>query len=215
MTLALYSIFALPLWAAMFALYFILRRHKLLRQSLIAKCAGSFLSAASAAFALYTRGEDPSARFILLFFLLCTLADALLEISFLPGMALFAVAHVCLILVLWRAYPPTLWTALVWAAAIIAALILFRRELPRMGVTAVPCCLYVGILSGTLALCLPTPFLQGGLGCWCLAVGALCFFISDLMVAKSEFSGLGDKHQKLIMLLYWAALYLISAALWS
>ena len=36
-----------------------------------------------------------------------------------------------------------------------------------------------------------------------------------MMVAKNELCGLGGKLQKPIMLLYWAALYLISSALWT
>ncbi len=214
MSLLVYSCFALPLWCAMFALYFILRRHRLLRESLVAKCAGSFLSVGSALFALYSEEPNPPAGFVLLFFLLCTVADAVLEIRFLPGMALFALGHGCLILCLWQAFPPTLWTLAVWAAAMLAATVLFRRELPKMGLTAVPACLYVAVLSCTLALSVTAPFAAGNLRYLVLTAGALCFFISDLMVAKTEFGSLSREYQKPIMLLYWLALYLISAALW-
>lgn len=214
MTLLLYSCFALPLWAALFALYFILRRAKLMRQSLIAKCAGSFLSVGSALFALYSEESDPPARFVLLFFLLCTIADALLEISFLPGMALFALGHGCLIVCLWQAFPPNLWTLLVWAAAMLAATFIFRRELPKMGLTAIPACLYVAVLSCTLALSATAPLVSGSPGYLVLTAGAFCFYVSDLMVAKTEFGNLSREYQKPIMVLYWLALYLISAVLW-
>ncbi len=202
------------MWCAMFALYFLLRKRGLHRYSLIAKCAGSFLSVGSALFALYSEEPNPPARFLLLFFLFCTVADALLEISFLPGMALFALGHGCLILCLWQAFPPTLWTLAVWAAAILAATILFRRELPKMGLTAIPACLYVAVLSCTLALSATAPFITGKLRYLVLTAGALCFFISDLMVAKTEFGNLSQEYQKPIMVLYWLALYLISACLW-
>lgn len=214
MTLLLYSCFALPLWAALFALYFILRRERLMKQSLIAKCAGSFLAVGSALFALYSEESNPPARFVLLFFLLCTAADALLEISFLPGMALFALGHGCLILCLWQAFPPNLWTLLVWAAAMLAATLLFRRELPKMGLTAIPACLYVAVLSCTLALSCTAPFVSGSPRYLVLAAGAFCFYVSDLMVAKTEFGNLSREYQKPIMVLYWLALYLISAVLW-
>ncbi len=214
MSLFLYSCFAIPLWCAMFALYFLLRRHRLDRASLIAKCAGSFLSVGSALFALYSEEANPPARFILLFFLLCTAADALLEISFLPGMALFALGHGCLILCLWQAFPPTLWTLAVWAAAMLAATFLFRRELPKMGLAAVPACLYVAVLSCVLALSATAPFVSGSPRYLVLTAGAFFFYISDLMVAKTEFGGLDQGYQKPIMVLYWLALYLISACLW-
>ena len=94
----LYSIFALPLWCSSFALYFILRRAGLMCESLIAKCAGSFLSVASAGIGYCViYGEPPLAHPGFWFFVLCTAADALLEISFVPGMLLFGAAHACLI----------------------------------------------------------------------------------------------------------------------
>ncbi len=218
MTLLLYSCFAIPMWCAMFALYFLLRRLGKNRASLIAKCAGSFLSVGSALFALYSEEPNPPAKLALLFFLLCTAADALLEISFLPGMGLFALGHGCLIVCLWQAFPPTWWTLLVWAAAMLTAIAVFRRELPKMGLTAIPACLYVAVLSCTLALSFTAPLVSGNWRYLVLAAGALCFFISDLMVAKQEFGGTDNRKkeqmQKPIMVLYWLALYLISATLW-
>jgi len=214
MTLLLYSCFALPLWAALFALYFILRRERLIRQSLIAKCAGSFLAVGSAGMALCLKGDNPFTQPVFWFFVLCTIADALLEISFLPGMALFALGHGCLILCLWQTFPPNLWTLLVWAAAMLIATVLFRRELPKMGLTAIPACLYVAVLSCTLALSCTAPFVSGSLRYLVLIAGAFCFYISDLMVAKTEFGNLSREYQKPIMVLYWLALYLIAAVLW-
>ena len=76
------------------------------RESLIAKCAGSFLAVGSAGLALHLAGENPFSQVVFWFFLLCTIADALLEISFVPGMLVFGAAHVCLILWLWGLAPP-------------------------------------------------------------------------------------------------------------
>ena len=79
MSLALYSTLALPLWGAMFALYFILRRAGLKKESLVAKCAGSFLAVGSAGLALWLGGRNPLFHPVFWFFALCTAADALLE----------------------------------------------------------------------------------------------------------------------------------------
>lgn len=217
MNLILYSCLALPLWCAFFALYFILRREKLMRQSLIAKCAGSFLSVGSAGLALYLAGERPLLQPMFWFFVLCTIADALLEIRFEVGMLAFGAAHVCWIAGLagsgfqidWR------WSLPVWLTAMLAALILFRRELPKMGILAVFCTLYVGVLAASLALMLPLPLLYRTAKSLPFALGMLCFFVSDMMVAKSEFSRRSERLQKPVMLLYWAALYLLSAMLWG
>lgn len=211
---AVFSCFILPLWAAFFALYFILRREKCMRESLIAKCGGSFLAVGSAGTALYLRGINPLTQPIFWFFLLCTAADALLEIHFVTGMLVFGTAHVCLVVWLWSITSPSWWSLALWGLAYAVSAYLFRRELPTLGKLLVPFCLYPGLLGASLALALPLPFLAGG-AYWPAALGALCFFISDMMVAKGELSGLPPGYQKPVMLLYWAALYLIACPLWA
>ena len=214
MSFGLYSLLALPLWGTQFALYFILRRAGLSRECLAAKCAGSFLAVASAVPALVQKGANPLEEPVFWFFALCTAADALLELWFVPGMLVFGAAHFCLILWLWGLAPVTGWSVLLWALAYGAAALLFRRELPKLGKLLVPFCLYPALLGASLALGLALPFTAGA-EYWPLAAGTLCFFVSDMMVAKGELSGLDPKWHKPVMLLYWAALYLISAALWQ
>lgn len=216
MNLAVYSVFALPLWGTMFALYFILRRAGLMRESLIAKCAGSFLAVASGGLALYLRGVNPLTQWVFWFFVLCTGADALLEISFVPGMLLFGAAHICLVVFLLGLAPAGWLSLIIWLLAYAVAAWLFRKELPKLGKLLVPFCLYPALLGASLALGLAMPFSAGpeGYVYWPLALGALCFFVSDMMVAKSELSHLPPVWQKPVMALYWAALYLIASVLW-
>lgn len=213
MDFLIYSLCALPVWGAIFALYFILRGAGLMRESLIPKCAGSFLSIVSAGLGLHLSGASPLMQPVFWFFVLCTAADALLEISFVPGMLLFGAAHVCLIIWLWGLAPAGWASLIVWLTAYAATAWLFRKELPKLGKLLIPFCLYPALLGGSLALGAVLPFTATG-AYWPLAVGTLCFFVSDMMVAKSELSGLDQKWQKPIMLLYWGALYLISSALW-
>lgn len=214
MDLFVFSAFILPLWGVFFALYFLLRRAGLMRQSLIAKCGGSFLAAGSAGIALYLRGMEPFTQAVFWFFVLCTIADALLEIHFVAGMLVFGAGHACLVAWLWSAAPPTPWSLALWLAAYGCAFFLFRRELPKLGKLTVPFCLYPGLLGASLALAVPLPFLAGA-AYWPAAVGAVCFFVSDMMVAKGELCGLPPQYQKPVMLLYWAALYLLSCPLWA
>ncbi|HIY26379.1 MAG TPA: lysoplasmalogenase [Candidatus Acutalibacter pullistercoris] len=213
MTLLAYSLVALPLWAAQFALYFFLRSAGRERQSLIAKCAGSFLAVGSAGLALHLAGENPFSQVVFWFFLLCTAADALLEISFVPGMLVFGAAHVCLILWLWGLSSPTWWSLGRWVGVYVLTAVLFRKELPTLGKLTVPFLLYPALLGGSLALALPLPFLAGK-ALWPVALGCLLFYISDMLVAKNQLSRWPDKWQKPIMALYWGALYLISTGLW-
>lgn len=213
MTLLAYSLVALPLWAAQFALYFFLRSAGRERQSLIAKCAGSFLAVGSAGLALHLAGESPFSQVVFWFFLLCTIADALLEISFVPGMLVFGAAHVCLILWLWGLSSPTWWSLALWVAVYILTAVLFRKELPTLGKLTVPFLLYPALLGGSLALAAPLPFTAGARW-WPVALGCLLFYVSDMLVAKNQLSRWPDKWQKPIMALYWGALYLISTGLW-
>ncbi len=214
MDLLTFSLFILPLWGAFFALYFLLRRAGLSRQSLVAKCGGSFLAVGSAGMALYLRGIEPFTQPIFWFFLLCTAADALLELHFVTGMLVFGAGHACLIVWLWGVAPPTWVSLALWLLAYACTALLFRKELPKLGKMTAPFCLYPGLLGASLALALPLPFVAGA-AYGAAAVGALLFFISDMMVAKGELCGLPPAFQKPIMLLYWAALYLLGCPLWA
>ena len=213
MTLLTYSAFAIPLWVAQFALYFYLRRAGMDKDSLIAKCAGSFLAVGSAAFAAIAQGGVLEVPLVFWFFVLCTMADALLEINFVPGMLVFGAAHVCLILWLWGLAAPSWWSLVLWLGAYGVTAVLFRKELPTLGKLTVPFCLYPALLGGSLAVAVPLPFLLGAK--WApVAVGAVLFYVSDMLVAKNQLSHWDKKWQKPIMALYWGALYLISVGLW-
>ena len=209
----IYSCIAIPVWVAQFALYFFLRRAGRMKESLAAKCAGSFLAVGSAALAMAAFPQGPSTPWAFWFFVLCTIADALLEISFVPGMLVFGAGHVCLILWLWGLATPSWWSLALWVAVYVLTALLFRKELPTLGKLTAPFLLYPALLGGSLALGLPLVFLLGW-EWWPVALGTLLFYISDMLVAKNQLAHWDDKWQKPIMALYWGALYLISVGLW-
>ena len=210
----IYSCIAIPVWVAQFALYFFLRSAGRMKESLVAKCAGSFLAVGSAALAMAAFPQGPSTPWAFWFFVLCTIADALLEISFVPGMLVFGAGHVCLIVWLWGLATPSWWSLALWVAVYILTAILFRKELPTLGKLTAPFLLYPALLGGSLALGLPLVFLLGW-EWWPVALGTLLFYISDMLVAKNQLAHWDDTWQKPIMALYWAALYLISMGLWA
>ena len=209
----IYSCIAIPVWVAQFALYFFLRSAGRMKESLVAKCAGSFLAVGSAALAMAAFPQGPSTPWAFWFFVLCTIADALLEISFVPGMLVFGAGHVCLIVWLWGLAAPSWWSLALWVAVYILTALLFRKELPTLGKLTAPFLLYPALLGGSLALGLPLVFLLGW-EWWPVALGTLLFYISDMLVAKNQLAHWDDTWQKPIMALYWAALYLISMGLW-
>lgn len=210
----IYSCIAIPVWVAQFALYFFLRRAGRMKESLAAKCAGSFLAVGSAALGMAFSQEGPGTPWVFWFFVLCTIADALLEISFVPGMLVFGAGHVCLILWLWGLATPSWWSMALWVAVYVLTAILFRKELPTLGKLTAPFLLYPALLGGSLALGLPLVFLLGW-EWWPVALGTLLFYISDMLVAKNQLAHWDDKWQKPIMALYWGALYLISMGVWA
>lgn len=209
----IYSCIAIPVWVAQFALYFFLRSAGRMKESLVAKCAGSFLAVGSAAWAMAAFPQGPGTPWAFWFFVLCTIADALLEISFVPGMLVFGAGHVCLIVWLWGLATPSWWSLALWIAVYILTALLFRKELPTLGKLTAPFLLYPALLGGSLALGLPLVFLLGW-EWWPVALGTLLFYISDMLVAKNQLAHWDDTWQKPIMALYWAALYLISMGLW-
>ena len=209
----IYSCIAIPVWVAQFALYFFLRSAGRMKESLAAKCAGSFLAVGRAALAMAAFPQGPGTPWAFWFFVLCTIADALLEISFVPGMLVFGAGHVCLIVWLWGLATPSWWSLALWVAVYILTALLFRKELPTLGKLTVPFLLYPALLGGSLALGLPLVFLLGW-EWWPVALGTLLFYISDMLVAKNQLAHWDDTWQKPIMALYWAALYLISMGLW-
>ena len=210
----IYSCIAIPVWVAQFALYFFLRSAGRMKESLAAKCAGSFLAVGSAALAMAAFPQGPSTPWAFWFFVLCTIADALLEISFVPGMLVFGAGHVCLIVWLWGLAAPSWWSLALWVAVYILTAILFRKELPTLGKLTAPFLLSPALLGGSLALGLPLVFLLGW-EWWPVALGTLLFYISDMLVAKNQLAHWDDTWQKPIMVLYWAALYFISMGLWA
>ena len=210
----IYSCIAIPVWVAQFALYFFLRSAGRMKESLAAKCAGSFLAVGSAARAMAAFPQGPGTPWAFWFFVLCTIADALLEISFVPGMLVFGAGHVCLIVWLWGLAAPSWWSLALWVAVYILTAILFRKELPTLGKLTAPFLVYPALLGGSLALGLPLVFLLGW-EWWPVALGTLLFYISDMLVAKNQLAHWDDTWQKPIMVLYWAALYLISMGLWA
>lgn len=208
-------LFLLPLWGALFYLYFEAKRKKLRRAELVTKCAGTFLSVLSSGLGLTLSGVFPLAQPFFWFFALCMAADLLLELHFVTGMLVFACAHGCLV---WAMAGGELidlrWSLPIWLVLMVFGCFLFRREFSKMKGRIVPFVLYYAVLAATAAFALPAVFLRGTAQSLLWTVGMACFFCSNLMVAKSALSDLDPKWEKLIMLLYWAALLLISLLVW-
>ena len=158
-----------------------------------AVCAAAVLSA-------YLRGEAPYGWLPALALLLCAAADYILELTFLPGMAVFALAHILLCV-----YMPLRGVSVpvsACAAAVLLALIvlLFAKERIRPpaphAAYALLLCLMVSLAAGRDLLTF---------------LGAACFLVSDALLAMRILAGKfnGRRGGIAVMALYYSALYLI------
>lgn len=213
MTFPVFCLVIVPLWVVLFAIYFILKRAKLIKESLLAKCAGSFLAVSSGGVGLFLQGENPFLAPVFWFFVLCAAADVVLELNFVGGMVIFALGHGCLLVWLFTLYSPPWYSLLLGVAAYGLVWLLFRKDIPKLGKLLVPFLVYPAVLSAELAVALPIVFLVSS-QLWMIALGAVCFFVSDLMVAKGVITKVSLRFHKLTMVLYWSSLFLFSMALW-
>lgn len=175
---------------------------KLMRLRAAAKltCSAGFLLLA-ASFGL----ETPYARMLFAGLGLCAVGDALLlaagERPFVAGLAAFLLGHVAYATAFARLSAPSPWTAALLAAA--GALIL-RVLWPRLGPMRAPVAVYCVAISVMLWLALGTPRLE-------LRLGALLFYLSDLLIARDRFVRAEPRNQLVLLPLYFVGQYLIAS----
>lgn len=141
----------------------------------------------------------------------CLISDVLIGVHFISGVLSFLTAHILLMVYLVRQASPTLWSLLPWAILYGLLWVYYWKEIPALGKRAVPMCLYPAFLFGMFSLAAALPFLRPGPSSICLALGAGCFCMSDLVL------GDGVVHQKesrlrdhVIMHLYEPAVFLFA-----
>lgn len=208
-----FSLIALPLLAAIGIIYFKMKRQGLWHWDILAKCGGTYITAACAGVGIWLGGENPLTHLVFWFTVLCMLADGLLEIHFISGMLVFGIAHV--LLIIWMA--PLLtghWlTLIIWTACMALMFLLFKKYLQPLKSMAIPYTIYAGILSATFAIGISLAFQQGG-PMLLLGIGAAFFYSSDLLVAQGHFADTTNSQQYYVMISYWGALYLMASSMW-
>jgi uncharacterized membrane protein YhhN len=163
----------------------------------------------------------PYGRWILAGLVLGALGDAALlgrkRRAFVIGLALFALDHACVVRAAALVVPPSTWLS-PWAIAPgLAAVAVLRWLWPNLGSLRVPVAIYTLLIALTLTAA-AAPFLTGA-PAWfgerraaLLAAGALCFFVSDLAVARQRFAHQSFWNKAWGLPLYFAGQLLIG---WS
>lgn len=141
----------------------------------------------------------------------CLVSDVLIGVHFISGVLSFLAAHVLLIVHLVLQAAPTPWSLLPWAVLYGGLWAYYWKELPSLGKKAVPMCIYPAFLFGMFSIALALPFQRPGASSVCLALGAACFCVSDLVL------GDGVVHERqtrvrdhIIMHLYEPAVFLFA-----
>lgn len=141
----------------------------------------------------------------------CLISDVLIGIHFVSGVLSFLTAHVLLIVYLLLQSPPTPWSLLPWAVLYGSMWLYYGKEIPTLGKKAVPMCLYPAFLFGMFSLALALPFLRPGPSSVCLALGAACFCVSDLVLGDGVVHGKETRlRDHVIMHLYEPAVFLLA-----
>ncbi len=213
MNLFTVSCIVIPLGLVIGVLYGIISHKKLGRLCIIPKLVCSAVFAALAILAVYDSGENPFLNLSAWAMMLFVLADGLIDINFICGALCFMAGHILIIIWLFP-LSSSLWiSAAIFIIAMIIMILIFRKALIRDKAKAIPLIIYAASLCAEMSLAVTLPWAHGNAYIM-LAVGSVCFFISDIFVGKHELLSVKKWENALIMVLYWSALYLYSATLW-
>ncbi len=133
--------------------------------------------------------------------------------AFLLGLASFLVAHVVYTLVFTLLGQPAAWD---WLSAVLLLAVgafIFRLLLPNLGSMKVPVIVYILVISLMVhqALTAFSSPLFSSAQAWMVAIGALLFYFSDLVLALNRFC-IPFKYHRMSLSLYYGGQMLIALA---
>lgn len=202
-----FSAGAIPLMVLFLLLYKFCLQANMGRLSLLAKCGGSFISVFAAGFFAWAQDFSPFSSLLFWGLVLCVIADALLDIYFIAGVAAFGLAHILFILRLFTLAQPGIPNLILWILLCALSIFLFRKEVRS---TRNPILLvYPLVLTAMASLSITLPFTLGMLALP-TAIGGILFTFSDFLVGKSFFDKKPNHGGAIIMTTYYAALYLFA-----
>ena len=150
--------------------------------------------------------------------LCCMAADALLEVQFVTGAAVFAAAHLFFIAGMLCLVSPGLFTLVLFACvycvhtgvyAVLFAIL--RPYIRKLGKLAVLGALYVAFLCAMFSMAGTVFFEDPGLSGGAAALGGAAFVASDTILAVNL---IGEKNSrkldKILLVLYYSAVYLLA-----
>lgn len=202
---------SLPVTAAMLYLYFTIREAKL---RLVVKGSATWVVLMTAVVGQALFGRLPAGWLMILAVALFVLADVLLNVRFMQGVAAFGLGHAALIAwMLAQRLPLNGWSIPVGVLLYAGSVFFFRNSLGKAGKKAIGMLVYAAVLTTMASVALMTP-LSGGVTYAPFAAGAALFVISDLMVAKGVLVGVSRRTSVATMILYESAVMLMALSCW-
>jgi len=131
---------------------------------------------------------------------------------FFLGLVSFLVGHIFYVICFFYTAPPTVWAILGAFPVPIASFLIFLRLKPHLGDMTIPVLFYIVVITvmvcGAFSL-----FLEPGLGLTgrILALcGAICFYVSDLFVARDRFVKKGAVNRIVGLPLYFGGQFMLA-----
>ncbi len=210
MSVGMWLAISLPLMAALMAA-FGLAKAKPTR--LLTKGGAAWVALMTAVVGQETGGNLPAGELIVAAMAVFVLADVLLEVQRVPGILAFAAGHG--VLIWWMVEQDLLsWlSAPIAAAILVVAFVLFRKPLKKTGWMSVLFVLYAAVLAAMAGMAAVLPEM-GGLDYLPFTVGAVMFVVSDLLVAAGMIANGRKGMGALALILYYAALLLMTMSCW-
>ena len=146
--------------------------------------------------------KNPGFKWIFTFLVLACAADVVIVFLFPAGAGLFALAHICLIILFYKKRPLDRKKWIIWgiiSAIAVAAILLLGSE---MGIYAYGAAVYAPILL----LMVVTAAGQKGV----IRIAAFLFFVSDLLLALYQWKHIHPVLHVVYMLLFYAALLMFA-----
>lgn len=181
-------------------------------KALFVKASCTFIPVLLVFYALFLKGFPFSGWLLFVGVFICMVADFAIGIRFNVGVSVFLVAQISFIayyLTLMAFQPASL---IIFAMIALCAAVLFHRNLSIHDRKMALYILYASALMLMVSVALILPFTVKNPGAVCIATGAVLFIISDSLLAKNTFNSPDKLRDRLVMYLYYPAVYLIAVS---
>jgi hypothetical protein len=199
----------IPLMIVFLLLFGLTRKYSRSNWNIIAKCGGSYIAVITSLFVILSDGKNPLLSFIFWGLLLCCIADALLEIIFPVGTVVFGCAQVLFLAGFISVGTPPWWFYAIWVLLYTVVILINLKQFLSIKEGRILFFIYPALLLAGVSAAVTLP-IRFGVYYIPAAIGMILFAISDSLVAKSQSKKGGNIDGALIMITYYAAIYLLA-----